>query len=85
MNILSNLATISGIVGGLANIPQIYKIFKNKSAKDLSPITQFLFLIISIIWILYGIDISNYPIIITNSIWILTYIAIIIGFIKYGR
>ncbi len=43
MTILSVLATISGSVMALAALPQIYKIFKRKSAKDISAISYFLF------------------------------------------
>lgn len=85
MNIIAILATILGIVTGLANIPQIYKIFKRRSAKDLSLATNTIFLISSIIWLLYGLQLINYPLIIANIIYILTYSLIIIGFLIYGR
>lgn len=85
MSILSYLATFSGIIGGLANIPQIYRIFSRKSAKDISSVTQLIFISISIIWTLYGIEIGNLPIIITNLVWILTYIVILIGIIRFRK
>jgi len=44
MTALSILATVFGTLSGIANLPQAYKIFKRKSAKDISIIT-YLFLL----------------------------------------
>lgn len=85
MNIIAILATILGVITGLANIPQIIKIFKTKSAKDLSLITNTIFLLSSIVWLLYGAQLINYPLIIANIIYIITYSLIIIGFFIYGK
>ena len=85
MNIIAILATILGVVTGLANIPQIIKIFRRKSAKDLSITTNTIFLLSSIVWLLYGFQLINYPLIIANIIYIITYSLIIIGFLVYGK
>ena len=85
MNVIAILATIFGVITGLANIPQIIKIFKTKSAKDLSITTNTIFLISSIIWLLYGFQLINYPLIIANIIYIITYSLIIIGFLIYRK
>ena len=85
MILLSVLATVLGISTGLANFPQIIKIFKTTSAKDISPITNILFFSSSFIWLLYGIELNNYPLIIANILYVLTYGLIIAGFYLHGR
>ena len=85
MNIIAILATILGVITGLANIPQIIKIFKRKSAKDLSLITNTIFLASSIVWLIYGIQLINSPLIIANIIYIITYFIIIVEWVIYGR
>ncbi len=85
MEIIALLATILGIATGLANIPQIMKIFKRKSAKDISIIAQTIFFISSIIWLIYGFQLNNFPLIIANIIYVITYAIIIIGFGMYGK
>ena len=85
MNIIPILATIFGVTTGLANVPQIIKIFKTKSAKDLSLITNTIFLLSSIVWLWYGLQLINYPLIIANVIYILTYALIVLGFFIYGK
>jgi uncharacterized protein with PQ loop repeat len=59
MTILSILATISGIASSFALLPQVHWIFKRKSAKDISIVTYFMYVAISIVWIFYGIEIKN--------------------------
>jgi len=85
MTILSVLAMISGVAGTFAFIPQVYRIFKRKSARDIS-IASYLFLLItSIIWVLYGLEIQSYPIVITQSIGNLNLVGIVVGWFLYGR
>ena len=85
MTILEILATGFGIGTGIANIPQIIKIFRNKSAKDISIITMTIFLLSSIVWLLYGIELSSFALISANILYVITYVIIIFGFVLYGR
>ncbi len=85
MTILSTLAVVFGVVNGVANFPQIYKIFKRKSAYDISILTYVALTIGSFIWILYGIEIMNFPILIMNGLAFIEFIAILIGCYLYGR
>jgi len=84
-NALAIAATISGIVVSLAFFPQAYRIVKNKSSADVS-LTTILMVGISIfIWLLYGISINNYPIIISDTIGLLGIIIVLIVYFKYRR
>jgi MtN3 and saliva related transmembrane protein len=83
--VLETLATITGVVGSFAIIPQVYRIFRRKSAMDLSISTYLVFFIAGVIWLLYGLNIQSIPIIITNLVGSLTLIGIIVGWILYGR
>jgi MtN3 and saliva related transmembrane protein len=85
MTFLASLATIFGAGMGLANFPQVYKIFRRKSAKDISILTYCLLLSGAIIWVLYGIEISNFPIIIANSLGTISVFMIVVGWFLYGR
>ena len=83
MTILSVLATISGTILGLANMPQAYKIFKRKSAKDISILTYSIFLVGSIIWFFYGLELNDIAIMLANGIGSVSLICVIIGWLKY--
>lgn len=85
MTILSTAAMISGAVMAIANIPQAYKIFKRKSAKDLSVIPWALSLIVGTIWLFYGMEINSFPLVLQNSIALVVVTIVLIGWFLYGR
>ncbi len=85
MTILASLALIFGSISSLANIPQAVKIFRRKSAKDVSILTYSMLLPGAIIWVLYGIEIGNMPVIIVNSISSANMMVVIYGWFLYGR
>jgi MtN3 and saliva related transmembrane protein len=85
MSLLSVLATISGLAASGAIIPQTYRIFKRKSAKDISILTYSILSVIGIVWILYGIEIQNFPIIISNGVGTFFLLSVILGWNLYGR
>jgi len=85
MNLLAILATIFGTIGGFANIPQAYKIFKRKSAKDISIATCTLVLLGTITWLLYGIQLNDFPLIFSNCFSLIFVSLVIIGWFRYGR
>ena len=68
MDIINLVGAAGGIVSSITFLPQVIKIWKTKSAKDLSMGTL-LFLVLNVsLWLLYGILTNLYPIIITNGI-----------------
>jgi MtN3 and saliva related transmembrane protein len=83
MTILFILATLFGTLSGIANFPQAYKIFKRKSAKDISILTYSFLFLGALIWIFYGIEIANLPIIITNILGAINIGLVIIGWYFY--
>ncbi|MAG47724.1 hypothetical protein CL617_03890 [archaeon] len=85
MTLLAILATTFGTISGLANVPQWIKIFKRKSAGDISIITYSFLFLGAIVWIFYGFELNDFPIIITNIFGALNIGIVIIGWIKYGR
>ena len=85
MSLLFVMAAIFGTVSGIANFPQAYKIFKRKSAKDISILTYSILLTGAIIWVLYGIEIGNFPIVITNIFGGVNIGLVVIGWFLYGR
>lgn len=72
MSILTYLTSIAGVSMGLSSIPQIIKIFKRKSAKDVSKSTHFIIVLGALIWMLYGFEILSFPLIISNLVGLIT-------------
>ncbi|MFW5866129.1 MAG: SemiSWEET family sugar transporter [Nanoarchaeota archaeon] len=83
MTLLSILATIFGMGMALANFPQAIRIFNRKSAGDVSILTYLLIFAGSIVWVLYGIEIDDAPIVLANSIGITSILTVMIGWFLY--
>jgi MtN3 and saliva related transmembrane protein len=66
MDYIDPIGLIAGAMGGLALFPQVLKVLKTKSTKDISR-EMFLLLAGSIfLWLVYGYFLNNYPIMIAN-------------------
>lgn len=67
-----NWIEIAGHTGALLSaitfIPQVYKTWTTKSAKDLSLTMMFIVLFSTIIWLYYAISLMLWPVIIANVI-----------------
>jgi len=69
----------------LAFIPQIIKVLKNKSAKDVSLITLLQLSSGVLLWIAYGIHLKDAIIITANSVTLTTLILLLFLYFNYGR
>lgn len=85
MSLLSILASITGIAMGLGNFPQAIRIFRRKSAKDISIWTFSILFVGSVIWVLYGIEIGDFPIVISYLAGMIPIAAILVGWFMYGK
>jgi len=83
--VLETLATVTGVLSSFAMLPQIYRIFKRKSAKDISIWTYLYMLVAGVIWVLSGLNIQSFPIWVSNLIGTLTMLGLVIGWILSGR
>jgi len=83
IDIFAVLATISGVAMASAGFPQAIKIFKRKSARDVSISSRLMLLVGGFIWLIYGILLINFPIIISNIFGTIAEILVIIGYVRY--
>ncbi|MDP3731997.1 MAG: SemiSWEET transporter [Candidatus Omnitrophota bacterium] len=66
-------------------IPQIIKVLKNKSAKDVSLITLIQLSLGVSLWIAYGIHLKDAIIIVANSITLITLVILLCLYCNYRR
>jgi len=66
-------------------MPQAIKIFRRKSAKDISIWTYVLITSGGIVWLLYGLEIKSIPLIVANLVGAVGIVMIITGWFLYGR
>ncbi len=63
IRLIEALAAVMGAVMSLGYYPQAYKIFKTKSARDVSAATYVIFGLGTLTWFVYGIAIKDLTII----------------------
>ena len=79
------LGYLGGFLTTICYIPQIVRIIKLKSARDISLPFTILLLIGVIAWLLYGIFLALIPVIIWNSIGTVIIAVLLYSKLKYGR
>ena len=76
---LDRILLVIAIIGPMANIPQIMKIYLENNISGLSLLTWTFYIFITIPWLFYGIIHREKPIIIANILWLATNIIIVAG------
>jgi len=66
-------------------VPQIIKIIRLKSSKDVSPIMIFQLSLGVFLWILYGLHLKNIVIILANTITLSSLIILLFLYFKYAK
>ena len=74
---------LAALLTTLSFAPQAFKIWKTKSAKDISLATFLMFLIGTISWLTFGIMMNSLPIILANLFTMILAIIILYFKIKY--
>jgi MtN3 and saliva related transmembrane protein len=76
---------IAGAILTISFLPQVIRVYKLKSAHEISLIFTILFLIGLSGWVTYGILLRLLSVILWNSISIISALALIYAKLKYGR
>jgi MtN3 and saliva related transmembrane protein len=79
------LGIIAGVFTTFAVVPQIIRVYKLKSAREISLIFTASMLLGIVIWLVYGIVLGLISIIVWNSIGICLNSCLLFVKIKYGR
>ena len=67
----------------IAFVPQFYQTWKSKSAKDINLSMFVLFSTGILLWLIYGIFIKSYPIIMANSLTLVLSLGILYFKLRY--
>jgi len=79
------LGTVAAVLTTFGFVPQIIKMHRTKSARDISPVTLLQFSAGTILWALYGYHIGDVIIISANVISFIIMIVAIILYNFYSR
>ena len=62
------IGTLAALLGSIMYIPQAWRVVKTRHTKDLSLVTQVLLLVVSLLWIVYGVGKNALLLIMVNAI-----------------
>jgi len=79
------LGLIAGAIITIGFLPQVIRVFKLKSAREISLSFTILFLIGLGCWLAYGISLRLTPVILWNAISVIFALALLYAKLKYGR
>ncbi len=79
------LGMMAGTLTTIAFVPQVLKIYRTKSARDVSYLMFFIFTSGVALWLAYGLLIGSVPIIAANVVTLALSLAVIALKIRYHR
>lgn len=75
---------IAAVLGMVAWVPQAFRVWRTGDTRSLSLAANMLFLATVILWLVYGVMIVDWPIILANVVATLCMIAIVAAKLKFG-
>ena len=85
MQLAEALGLVAGALVTCSMIPQLIRIFKLRSAREISMLFTVLLLLGMVIWLAYGILLGLLPVILWNLIGALLVATLLYAKLKYGR
>ena len=67
----------------IAFVPQAIKVYQTKSTKDISILMFLIFTVGVLSWLIYGLIINDYPVILANAVTLILSLFILVYKIKY--
>ena len=79
----NNLGYLAGLLTTIAFIPQVIKVWGSKSTSDISLVMFIVFTLGVLLWLIYGVIINDYSLVITNSVTFSLSLSILVAKILY--
>jgi MtN3 and saliva related transmembrane protein len=81
---LNLLGFAAGVLTTAAFVPQVLKIWKTRSARDISLAMYAVFTTGVILWLVYGMALGSVPIIVANVLTLGLALAVLVMKLRYG-
>jgi MtN3 and saliva related transmembrane protein len=83
MDFITILGLVAGALTTIAFLPQMFQIWRTKSAKDVSYVMLIIFMSGLLLWLIYGIILGALPVILANGVTLFFNLIILWLKIKY--
>ena len=85
MPVIDIVGYLAGFLVTFAFVPQIMRVYKLKSAREISVLFNSALLLGVTLWLVYGIVLGHIPMILWNAIGIVLAVLLLLSKVKYGR
>lgn len=75
---------IMAVIEPAMTLPQVLEIWVKQEASGVSDLTWGFYIFAAFVWLLYGLQIKDKPLIIASILWVLMESAVFIGALIYG-
>lgn len=83
--IVNLIGSIAAVCTTIAFVPQLVRVYRLKSARDISFAMFLVFSVGELLWLLYGLFIHSMPVILANAITLALALAILSLKVRYDR
>jgi len=77
------VGTVAGILTTISFLPQVVKVWKSRSATDISLWMFLLFSLGVFLWLLYGIYLEAMPIIVANAVTLVLALSVLVMKLRF--
>jgi len=85
LSLEESLGFVAGALVTCSLIPQLIRVFRLRSAREISMLFTTLLLLGLILWLTYGVFFRLIPVIIWNAVGIILVVVLLYAKLKYGR
>jgi MtN3 and saliva related transmembrane protein len=82
---VQNLGFVAAFCTTAAFVPQLVRVLRLRSARDISLPTFLLFSVGVFLWLLYGLDTGSKPVIASNCVTLVLSVSILVLKLRYDR
>ncbi len=82
MNWIELVGHTGAFLSSVTFIPQVYKVWKTRSVNDLSLAMMLIVFTSTLIWLVYGIALNLWPVILANSI--ICFLSLLLIYFKFA-
>lgn len=83
--IVNLIGTAAAVCTTIAFVPQLVRVYRRKTARDISFSMFLVFSVGELLWFLYGILIHSLPVILANAVTLALALAILMLKLRYDR
>jgi MtN3 and saliva related transmembrane protein len=83
--IINLIGSAAAVCTTIAFVPQLVRVYRRKTARDISLAMFMVFSVGELLWLLYGIYIHSLPVILANSVTLALCLAILSLKLHYDR